>query len=410
MLWSLAGAVASQAFSLAAQVIAARILGKSDFGRLGIINNTAGLFGILAGFGLGLAATKFIAEYRITDPERSGRFVGASTLLSCGVALFATALMAILAPLVADKALHDQSMTPLIRDGALLVLFSSIAGAESGVLAGLESFKSIAKVNLVRGLVCIPLTVLGAKMFGVRGTVWGLSATAAVACIIGWRMIRSACLEQKIPIVLARVRQDWLSLLSFSVPAFVNGAVPGPAMWVSSTLLVTKASYAEMGIFNACFQWRMALLFIPAIVGQVTLPVASSLSAPSDKNRRRRSVYAGLAINAAVALPPTVILILFRTQIMRLYGPSFATGGATLALTAVSAFMAAVISPVGNAIVAAGGVWAGAAMNAIWGVVLVALTWNFVEMGYGATGVALAYVGAYGVHVVTHALVARKLL
>jgi hypothetical protein len=72
--------------------------------------------------------------------------------------------------------------------------------------------------------------------------------------------------------------------------------------------------------------------------------------------------------------------------------------------------MAAVISPVGNAIVAAGGVWAGAAMNAIWGVVLVALTWNFVEMGYGATGVALAYVGAYGVHVVTHALVARKLL
>jgi O-antigen/teichoic acid export membrane protein len=368
------------------------------------------MFGVLAGFGLGLAATKFIAQYRITDPERAGRFVGVSTVISCSVALFASALMVILAPLVADKALHDQSMTPLVRDGALLVLFSSIAGAQSGILAGMEAFKSIAKANLARGLVCIPLVVLGAKMFNVRGTVWGLSATAAVACIVSWKMIRSECITQKIPVVLSRVKQDWLSLLSFSLPAFVNGAVPGPAMWVSSTLLVTKASYAEMGIFNACFQWRMALLFIPAMVGQVMLPVASSLSTPSDKNRRRRSVYAGLAINAAVALPPAVILILFRTQIMRLYGPSFASGGATLALTVVSAFMVAMLVPVGNAILAAGGVWAGAAINAIWGIVLVALTWKFVEMGWGATGVALAYVGAYGVHVVTHALVARKLL
>jgi hypothetical protein len=72
--------------------------------------------------------------------------------------------------------------------------------------------------------------------------------------------------------------------------------------------------------------------------------------------------------------------------------------------------MMAVISPVGNAILAAGGVWAGASMNVIWGVVLVALTWKFVEMGWGATGVALAYVGAYGVYMVILALVARKLL
>ena len=32
------------------------------------------------------------------------------------------------------------------------------------------------------------------------------------------------------------------------------------------------------------------------------------------------------------------------------------------------------------------------------------------EMGWGITGVALAYVGAYCVHIVTHFVVARKLL
>src|ERR1039458_8960005 len=39
VLWSFAGAVASQAFSLVAQVIAAHVLGKTGFGRLGIVNN-----------------------------------------------------------------------------------------------------------------------------------------------------------------------------------------------------------------------------------------------------------------------------------------------------------------------------------------------------------------------------------
>jgi O-antigen/teichoic acid export membrane protein len=290
------------------------------------------------------------------------------------------------------------------------VLFNSVAGAQSGVFAGLEAFRCVAIVNLVRGLICVPLTLLGATMFNVRGAVWSLSATAAVACVVGWLMIRSECANQKIPVVLAFQKRDWQSLLSFSVPAFVNSAVPGPAMWVSSTLLVTRASYAEMGIFNACFQWRMALLFIPSIVGQVMLPVTSSLASPADKFRRRKSVYAGLGVNAVVAFPPTVILILFRSQIMRLYGPSFASAGLTLALTSISAFMAAIISPVGNAILGAGGVWAGALINVIWGVSLVFFTWVFVANGWGALGVAMAYAITYGIHMVTHALVARKLI
>ena len=59
--WSLLGAVVSRGLTLVATVLAARTLGAEGFGELGMIQNTQGLFGVLAGAGLGLAATKFVA-------------------------------------------------------------------------------------------------------------------------------------------------------------------------------------------------------------------------------------------------------------------------------------------------------------------------------------------------------------
>ena len=48
----------------AAFVLAGRLLGTAGFGEVGMIQSTQGLFGVLAGAGLGLAATKYVAEYR----------------------------------------------------------------------------------------------------------------------------------------------------------------------------------------------------------------------------------------------------------------------------------------------------------------------------------------------------------
>ena len=59
--WSLVGAVISRGVTLIATVLAARTLGAEGFGEIGMIQNTQGLFGVLAGAGLGLAATKFVA-------------------------------------------------------------------------------------------------------------------------------------------------------------------------------------------------------------------------------------------------------------------------------------------------------------------------------------------------------------
>ena len=56
----------SRALSLAAAILVARTLGKVVYGELGIIQSTVGMFGTLAGFGMGTTSSKFVAEFRFT--------------------------------------------------------------------------------------------------------------------------------------------------------------------------------------------------------------------------------------------------------------------------------------------------------------------------------------------------------
>jgi O-antigen/teichoic acid export membrane protein len=77
--WSLLGMGIAQGLALVAAIITARLLGKVAFGEFGMVTGTVGAFGILAGLGLGLTATKYVAEHRSTDPVRAGRILGLST-------------------------------------------------------------------------------------------------------------------------------------------------------------------------------------------------------------------------------------------------------------------------------------------------------------------------------------------
>ncbi len=54
------------------------MLGKEEFGKLGIVQSTVGMFQVFAGFGLGLTATKYVAEFRDSDPAKTGRIIGLS--------------------------------------------------------------------------------------------------------------------------------------------------------------------------------------------------------------------------------------------------------------------------------------------------------------------------------------------
>ena len=71
--WSFVAAVIVRGANLAGLVLCARILSQADFGAIAVIQSTVGMFGPVAGLGLAMTTTKFLAEFRDRDRERAGR-------------------------------------------------------------------------------------------------------------------------------------------------------------------------------------------------------------------------------------------------------------------------------------------------------------------------------------------------
>jgi len=408
--WSLIGAVVSQGSNLAASVITARLLGREQFGEYGMIQSTVGMLGVFAGLGLGVTATKYVAEFRTRDPERAGRIIA----LGCAVAIMSGGLLALgllaYAPLLATRTLNAPELTDELRIASVLLFFNALNGAQTGALSGFEAFRAIARINTVRGLIAFPVTVAAVVLWRLPGAVWALAATAAVACFLSQVSLRRQCTALGIYPRFSSAWAEGRVLWTFSTPAFLGGALVGPAMWAANTMLVNQPSgYAEMGLFSAASQWRNAIGFMPGVLAQFALPILSNLHGERDVSRYRKTLRWDLILTAAVATAVAVPVALGAPQIMRLYGRGFQQGWFVLVLSAATAVVACANSVVGTAILSAGSVWVGFAFNAMWAAVLLAGCYYFIPTSL-ALGLAGSMLGAYITHTVWQAVYLRHRL
>jgi len=398
-LWSLIGAVLSQGLGLVASVITARLLGREEFGALGMIQSTVGMFGVFAGMGLGLTATKYVAELRTTNPERAGRIIGLTTLVAVATSGIATVVLFLLAPVLAARTLNAPQLVGEVRIASALLLFNTLNGVQIGALAGFEAFKLVARVNLARGLLSFPLTIGGVLLWQLPGAVLGLVAAAFAGCLFAHAALRRESIHAGICVRFDKAWRERCVLWRFSTPAFLSGAMVAPVTWICSAMLVNQPSgYAEMGLFNAANQWRAVLLFLSSIVGQVTIPLLTTLQTTGRKAQTRRLLKTAMLASAVWALPLVLVLVLLSSRIMAAYGPSFASHGSILSIVAITAGLLAVQTPVGHLLAASGQMWLGAFMNLGWAVVLLIAARFLLHQQWGARGLAAAYLIAYAAH------------
>src|SRR2546422_2265286 len=73
--WSVAGVVASSGISLMTMMFVARLLGKETYGQFVVVQSTLGMVSVFAGFGIGTATTRYVAELRSRDTMRLSRIL-----------------------------------------------------------------------------------------------------------------------------------------------------------------------------------------------------------------------------------------------------------------------------------------------------------------------------------------------
>src|SRR3954470_17599067 len=124
---SLGGSLLGRAAGMAQSIVIARGLDPHRLGVFSILNYVLALGGAIVDLGVPVAATKLVAEYRVTRPTALRRIVailaGLSVLLASAGALLLVASASSLAEFY-----REPELAPLFRLAAVL-LFISLVGA-----------------------------------------------------------------------------------------------------------------------------------------------------------------------------------------------------------------------------------------------------------------------------------------
>ena len=390
--WSFAGTAISRGLVLAATVTIARILGKVEFGEVGIIQSTVGMFGVFAGFGLGLTATKYVAEFREKDPVQAGRILG----LSSTVAVISGGLMAgvlvLAAPWLASETLNAPHLAGPLRVGALILFFSALNGAQTGALAGFEAFRTIARVNVVVGFVSFPLLLLGAYLGGVLGVVWALAVNLGIHWVLNHLAVRREATSASVPFNVRFTSAEARILIHFSLPSAVNGLLIAPANWGARALLVRQpGGYEDMGIVAAALTFQALVLFVS---GALSAPLLSMLSKDSDSNTSalaKINILSSWALGVYSALP----LLAFPALAELVFGGEYSGYDfrLTVALLVVTTCIVTYKAGLARVLAARDLLWWGVVENTLWATALIGFAVLLVPLG--APGFAGAILISY---------------
>src|SRR5262249_48916196 len=149
-----------------------------------------------------------------------------------------------------------------------LVFLGTVSGAQTGVIAGLGDFRTIALLSVARALILCGGLVGGIWTAGLMGGVIGLVLTEAVGVVGNQLALRSIAPEVRGAGSDRRLSwEEFVSVGTFSLLALLSSLVTAPVLWLNNVMLVNQPDgFAALGIFNAAERWRQMLLFLPVAV------------------------------------------------------------------------------------------------------------------------------------------------
>jgi len=395
--WALVGAAVSRGLTLASSVVAGRLLGTTGFGEIGMIQSTQGLFGIVAGAGLGLAATKFVAEFRSTDPVKTRR----CATLATTIALVSGSVMALVllacSGMMASSVLRAPHLTAELQVATGLVLFGTINGVQTGALVGLGDFRTLAVLSSIRGVCLCGFLIAGIGVGGVLGGVVGLVLTEAIAVLAN-----QVALRRVLPgmVTWRDRRAAWSELVPmcrFGGLSLLGSICTMSAMWFANLVLVAQpGGYASLGVFNAAERWRQLLLFLPASFSPVILTTLSNLHGRKDPDAYRRFFGLNLAVSAAVVVVPSIGIMLCAGPAMGLFGDEYRGGWMTLVILSASSVVVVLNNLLGQILVSRGAVMGRFVLDVLLAAVLALASWQLIPI-YREQGMALGSLIAFAV-------------
>lgn len=396
--WVLLSSVLSRGLLLLATIVVAKFIDKTVYGQFGILRSTVNMFVVFGAMGLGMTSTKFIAQYKDVDTDRTSNILSMSNTFSFLFSLLISIVIIIFSQRIAGyiNAPHLKSAIELC---SVIILFSSLNGVQNGILAGFEQFRLMSVNNIIAATISTIMQIVGAYWLGLKGVIIGFGFNFLTLFCLNWISIRKLIQGRfRIEYFNKRMLKEARVLWEFSLPAVLSSLMVSPVIWLTNSFLVNAHNgYEEMANFDIANQWRTTILFIPGVLSQVLFPLFSKRANQADAFSRLVNI--SIVINFCTALVLVLILAPLSGIILKYYGNDYLNGQPTFVIMLVTTTLVAVNNVVGQVIASKNRAWVGLFANLIWALILIGASFYFIKMqNLGAKGLAYAYLFSYVCH------------
>ena len=396
--WGTFGTGAGRVLNLLAMILLARSLSLTDFGYFALIQSTLGVFAVFAGAGLGITATRYVAEYRHGELTRAGRIVGlvwSTAFITVGLVLAAVLVLARWIGSEVAEAGDAETFAVAFAIGGIFLALQTFRGIQDGVLAGLERFRDIAGLRLAEGLAVLSIMPALAGRYGLTGAVAGQCVALTLVVVAGHLAVIHAKARAGIGIDWSGLRHEWPVLRRFALPSLLSNTIGTPVLWIGIWMLSHQPEgIAQLALYNAAYQWHGPLIFIPMVLCATGMPIMVQAWAAGDLRQFRRMFWTLSAIAFGAGLLPALVMIGLRQPIMASYGPEYLAGQRALVLLLLAAPMHAMANIGGTALQSMERAWIAMSTNLFWAAVFLAAIYGVVPK-WGALGLAAALALAY---------------
>ncbi len=381
--------VATGGLGVAISIIVARLVGVEDFGIYSIVVGVQSIFTMVAGFGLGAAIGKFVAEYRKRDPAIVARYIKTGLVLGMISSALSLVVYVLLARVIAVDLYSEQAIVSLIPFSALVAVSIAFHALVFGMMQGFQRMTMLAYFQVTVPIVNIAIVVPLVTMFGIQGAF--ISAFIAQASILLAAMY--AFQRKVVPYTNAEVHlwKDEVAskLFNFALPGVMAGLLVVPVFWIGNTELVLTTGFDAMGLMAVALVFYNAFALVPQAVVTPLMPRVSELSV-GDLDKVSKTVAMALRYSAILAFPLSFGIALFAEQIVTfLYGSSYSGAFEVMYLLVATGYLTATTTIIGGMIAGLGRMWLSLAINLAWAIAFVVLTFVLVPteglMGLGAT-------------------------
>ena len=377
-----------QIFTIVLSVVLARLLGPHDLGVLTIIGRIGLVVVPLTIFGINVAVTKYIAEYKIKDKDSLSRLLSTATILVLCFSIIISIIYFLLSDTIAIKIYNTPEIGLFIKIGAIFLSLNGLVYIGTATLQGFQKIKTISLLNVFITVLNLPIYFIFIWKMGLLGAVIAAVVSLIINLFITSKCVKDTLQQENVKINFVFDKKLRSVLLKFSFPLFLSILVLRPADLFAISYLSLTTGFESAGLYRIAAGLSRLILFIPAAFTLPLLPMFSELYASNMDKRNIVSRIVKLTI--LICLPISLSIGLGAKFIISiLYGQDYVAAAFLAYILCISAFIDSIAMVIVSLLHGTGRTWHGLAIDIYQAIVIVAASYYFISM-FGLIGIGYA--------------------